>query len=98
MAGVNSKSLVSWLREASRVVVAASEFLRDIAGFLRQLVHIAGWAVLLFSAPGLLLSHPRVAAGLLAGPAIGALAVLQGMVKPRRRGGERRMTARRRQH
>ena len=81
-------ALVRRLAEASRTVVAVTRFLEDIASFLRQLVHIAGWAVLLVSLAALLL-HPEVSLGHLAVPGAGTLAILQSLIRPKSRHGER---------
>lgn len=66
---------------ASRMIIAVTRLLEDIASLLRQLVHIAGWVVLLIGAINLVI-HPHLSLEHLAVPGAGALAVLQSLVKP----------------
>jgi hypothetical protein len=72
------------LGEASKVVSALGAFLEHVATLLRQVVHIVGWLVLLASSVSLLF-HPHFSPPALLIPGAGSLAVLQGLIKPRRR-------------
>jgi hypothetical protein len=70
--------------EASSVLRAASGLLEAVASVLRQIVHVVGWLVLLVGSVNLLLDpHPSL--GHLIVPGAGSLAVIQGLIKPRRR-------------
>jgi hypothetical protein len=73
--------LVRWLGSASQVVGAVSTLVGHIAGLLRQLFHVVGWLILLVSSVSLA-GHPGLSVGHLIGPGAGALAVLQGYIKP----------------
>jgi hypothetical protein len=84
MARATPPALIRHLGEASDVLGAASKFLEAIANLLRQLVHLVGWIVLLDSSINLLLD-PHLSSGHLAVPGAGALAVLQGLIRPWRR-------------
>lgn len=84
MAGVTSPALVGGLAKASRLVCAVTGFLEQIANLLRQLVHITGWLILLASCINLLI-HPHLSLEHLLMPGFGTLAVLQSMIRPRRR-------------
>ena len=84
VARVTPPAVVRRLGEASEVLGAASGFLEAIANLLRQLVHIAGWAVLLYSSIHLLLD-PHLTPEHFVVPGAGALAVLQSLIRPRRR-------------
>lgn len=64
----------------SPVLSAATRFLEHVVALLRQLVHVAGWIVLLAGCAGLLIS-PHLSPGHLAVPGAGVLAVLQSLVK-----------------
>jgi hypothetical protein len=78
-------SAFEWrLARASTMLSAATKFLEHVAAFLRQLVHVAGWVVLLAGCVELLIS-PHLTLGHLAVPGAGAAAILQSLVKPRRR-------------
>ena len=87
MARVTLPAFVRRVREASSAVDAMSSLLEQIANLLRQLVQIAGWLVLLASAISLL-SHPELSPEHLVVPGAGAMAVLQSLIKPRRRNDE----------
>jgi hypothetical protein len=80
-AGATRPAVIRLLGEASTVLNAASAFLESIAGFFRQLVHVVGWLVLLVGSIDLLI-NPHVTPAHLAVPGAGALAVLQGLIKP----------------
>lgn len=81
MSRVTMRRLVSGLGDVSAMMAAASGFLEQVAGFLRQLVHVAGWVVLLVSTVGLVI-HPHPDLGHLVVPGAGALAVLQAIIRP----------------
>jgi hypothetical protein len=81
---VTSPAVVRHLGEVSKVLAAASQLLEAIANLLRQLVQVVGWLVLLAGSINLLLD-PHLSIGHLVVPGAGSLAVLQGMIKPRRR-------------
>ncbi len=70
------------LARAGRDVRAATNFLEQACGLLRQLVCVTGWLVVL-AATARLLVQPHFGPGHLAAPAAGVLAVLQG-IGPRR--------------
>jgi hypothetical protein len=71
------------MARASTLLSAVTDFLMQVAALLRQLVHLAGWIVLLAGCVELLIS-PHLTTGHLAVPSAGALAVLQSLIKPRR--------------
>jgi hypothetical protein len=71
------------LGEVSKAIQAVTALLEDVAGLLRQLVHVVGWLVLLAGAVGILV-HPQFSPEHLAVPGAGVLAVLQGVIKSRR--------------
>jgi hypothetical protein len=79
-------AFVQWLTEVSRAVAALTDLLEQVAGLLRQLVKVVGWLVLLLAPFGLLL-QPHLSPEHLITPGAGALAVLQGLIKPRQRQG-----------
>jgi hypothetical protein len=54
-----------------------------VAGLLRELVHAAGWVVLLIGCVSLVF-HPHLSVAYLVTPGGGVLAVLQGAIRPRR--------------
>jgi hypothetical protein len=81
-------AIEQWLGKASTVLRTATAFLEDAAGLLRQLVHVVGWIVLLVGTAKLLID-PHVTPTHLAVPGAGALAVLQGLIKPWWRRGDR---------
>ena len=68
---------------ASVWIYAATTLLEQVAALLRQLVHVAGWIVLLISVVGLV-ARPNPALVHLVVPGGGVLAVLQGLLKPGR--------------
>jgi hypothetical protein len=72
------------LATAGRNVRAVAILLEQACGLLRQLVCVTGWLVVL-AATARLLAQPHFGPGLLAAPAAGVLAVLQG-ISPRRAG------------
>ena len=84
MAGPAPPVIVRRLRRASQVARAIAGFLEDIASLLRQLVHIAGWLVLLISIVNLLF-HPYPSLAHLVTPGAGALAILQNLIRHRPR-------------
>jgi hypothetical protein len=75
---------VRWAARASSAVAALTGLLEQVAGLLRQLVRVVGWLCLLWGAVALL-AHPSLSVGHLVAPGAGALAVLQGLVRPARR-------------
>jgi hypothetical protein len=77
-----------WLGGASIVVRAVTAFLEDAAGLLRQLVHVVGWLVLLVGTAKLLID-PHVTPAHLVVPGAAALAVLQGLIRPWWRQGDK---------
>ena len=64
-------------------LAAVTGVVESFAGLLRQLVHAAGWVVLLIGCVSLVL-HPHLSVGYLVAPGGGTLAVLQGVIWPRR--------------
>jgi hypothetical protein len=72
------------LVHVSNMVKAVTEFLERIAALLRQVVHVVGWLVLLVAAIKLLI-HPDLSPEHFVVPGAGALAVLQSLIRPRRR-------------
>lgn len=84
MAGEDESRIVGRLDGTTRVVIAASGLLNQIAGFLRQLVSVIGWLALVVGAISSL-THPRLSLAHLLVPGTGALAVLQSAIKPRRK-------------
>jgi hypothetical protein len=70
--------------EACRVVAALTDLFERVAGLLRQLVSVVGGLVLLWDAVGLL-AHPSLSVAHLMAPGAGALAVIQGFIRPGRR-------------
>jgi hypothetical protein len=64
-------------------LAALTGLVESVASLLRQLVHVVGWVVLLVGCVGMAL-HPHLSLGYLMTPASGVLAVLQGMIRPRR--------------
>ena len=72
------------LARASEVIKAVAGFCEQVAGLLRQIAHIVGWVVLLVGLIKLLVD-PHWSLGQLLTPGVGALAVLQGLIWPRRR-------------
>ena len=70
--------------EACRVVAALTDLFERVAGLLRQLVSVVGGLVLLWDAFGLL-AHPSLSVAHLMVPGAGALAVIQGFIRPGRR-------------
>jgi hypothetical protein len=86
MATVQPSAFARRLAEVSRAVVAVTGLLEQVAGLLRQVVHIVGWLVLLSGSLSLLL-QPHLSLDRLITPGAGALAVLQGLIKPQRRHG-----------
>jgi hypothetical protein len=77
-------ALVRWLAKASRTIIAITRFLESVASFLRQLVQVVGWVVLLISTVGLLV-HPHLSPDHLVAPGGGALAILQSLIGSRHR-------------
>jgi hypothetical protein len=71
-------------RDAASVIKAFSGLLEQIANLLRHLVLVAGWLILLAGSIGLLV-HPHLSPEHLLAPGAGALAILQSLIKPRRR-------------
>ena len=71
------------LARASKVLSALTEFLEQVAALLRQLVHAAGWLVVLVGCVSLLI-HPHLSSEHVIVPGAGALAVLQSLIRPRR--------------
>lgn len=69
------------LARASKLLSAVTDFLRHLAALLRQLARVFGWIVLLAGCIELLIS-PHLTTEHLAVPGVGALAVLQSLVKP----------------
>jgi hypothetical protein len=88
MTSVRSSAFVRWVAVACGVVTAVTSLLEHVASLLRVLVSIAGWVVLLVGTSEFLM-HPYLAPEHLVTPGVGALAVLQGLVRPpqRPRGG-----------
>jgi hypothetical protein len=84
VADVTSSTFVRRMRKASEMIRAATYFLEAIADLLRQLVHVAGWIVLLTGLTNLLL-HPNLSPEHLAIPGAGALAILQNLIRSRQR-------------
>lgn len=76
-------AFIRQLAHAPKVLRAVTAFFEQIAGLLRQLVHVVGWLVLLVSAISLLI-HPHVTLDHLAVPGAAVLAVAQNLIKPRR--------------
>ncbi len=83
MAAVGESTFMRRLAKGSTAVVAISWLLEHVAGLLRQLVHVAGWLVLLFWTVSLLF-RPDLSVTHLITPGAGVLAVAQGHVKGRR--------------
>jgi hypothetical protein len=83
MAEVAPSALERRLSKASKVLRAIGDILEDVAGLLRQLVHVAGWLVLFVGCISLLI-HPRLSPEHLVVPGAGTLAVLQSLIKLRR--------------
>ncbi|MEU8271560.1 hypothetical protein AB0B89_30915 [Sphaerisporangium sp. NPDC049002] len=74
--------LVGKLDDASKVVKAATGLTDQAVRLVRQLVHLAGWIVLLISTVKLVIDPPQeLAAANFLGHGAGAAAVLQGVVK-----------------
>lgn len=65
-------------------IVAMTGLLEDVAGLLRRLVLVVGWVVVLWGLVRLF-SHQVFSLERLVTPGAGALAVLQGLVRPRLR-------------
>jgi hypothetical protein len=76
----------------SEDVVATTHLLEHVAGLLRVLVQVVGWAVLVAS-PFSLVTHPNLSPEHLIPPSAGALAVLQSLIRPRQRSGGRRASS-----
>jgi len=74
------------LVHASNAVKTVTEFLEYLAAFLRQVVHIVGWLVLLVAMIKLLV-RPDLSPEHFVVPGAGTLAVLQSLIRPRRRQG-----------
>jgi hypothetical protein len=72
------------LTRVCRAIAAVTSLLEHVAGLLRQLVHVVGWLVLLAGSVRLLL-QPHLSPEYLIAPGAGALAVLQGLIRPQRR-------------
>lgn len=81
MADATPSAFERRLSRASKLVSAVTDFLMHVTALLRQLVQLAGWIVLLAGCVELLIS-PHLTTGHLAVPGVGALAVLQSLVKP----------------
>jgi hypothetical protein len=81
MSAAAAWSLFSKLARASKLLSAVTDFLMYLAAVMRQLVQVAGGIVLLAECVALLIS-PHLTIGRLAMPGVGALAVLQSLVKP----------------
>ena len=81
MADATPSAFERRLSRASRLLSEVTTFLTHLAALLRQLVHVAGWIVLLAGCTELLIS-PHLTAGHLAVPGAGALAVMQSLVRP----------------
>ena|SRR5215469_12009277 len=69
---------------ASKVIKAVAGLCEQVAGLLRQIVHIVGWIVLLVGLVKLLVG-PHWSLVQFVTPGAGVLAVLQGLIWPRRR-------------
>jgi hypothetical protein len=76
-------AIVERLAKASNALAAVTGLIEEIANLLRQLVHVAGWLLLLYSTIRLMI-HPTLSPGHLVVSGAGALAVLQGLIKSRR--------------
>lgn len=85
MAVAKPSAFIQRLAEASKAIVAVTGLLEDVAGLLRQLVHVVGWLILLYGSVSLLL-RPHLSPEHLITPGAGALAVIQHHVRPRRPG------------
>jgi len=91
MANVEPSAFVRRVAEISKALAAvaglvqqAADLVHQVSGLLRQLVHAAGWLVLLYG-----LFQPHLSPEHLITPGAGALAVLQGLIKLQRRQGSR---------
>lgn len=94
MTAVRPPVYVWRLRAVCTALAAVSAVVESVAGLLRELVCAAGWVVLLVGCFSLVF-HPHLSASYLVTPGGGALAVLQGMIRPRRGGGQVVTVARR---
>lgn len=82
--GAQPSAFTVRLIRASRVIKAVAWFCEQVADLLRQIAHIVGWVVLLVGLVKLLFD-PYWSLAQLVTPGAGALAVLQGLIWPRRR-------------
>ena len=87
VAAAGSSAFDRRLTAVCAVLAAVTRVVESIAGLLRQLVQVAGWVVLLVGCVGLTF-HPHLSLAYLVTPGGGALAVLQGVIRPRRAPGE----------
>lgn len=81
MAAVGKPSFEQRLARAGKNVAAVSGLLEQVARMLRQLVHVAGWLVLLYWIGRLPFRPDLSVAHLVLTPGGGLLAVIQGIVK-----------------
>jgi hypothetical protein len=84
VAKVTWPAFSSKLASAGGVVRTVTLLLEELVGLLRQLVQLTSWLILLTSSVTLLF-HPHFSAEFLAIPGAGTMAVLQGIIRPRRR-------------
>ncbi len=79
MAAFGQSGFVRRVGEIARAVAAVTGLLEQVAGLLRQAVHVAGWLVLLWGAAVLpFQAHPSPVH--LIAPGAGMLAVLPGLI------------------
>jgi hypothetical protein len=88
VARVGPSAFVQRVAAGRESVVAVTGLLEDVAGLLRQLVLVVGWAVVLWGLVGLF-SQPHFSLEHLVTPGAGGLAVLQGLIRPWRRKADR---------
>lgn len=84
MVAARSSSWARRLAGTGASIAAVTGLLENIAGLLRQLVQVAGWLLLLVGCIGLFF-RPHLSIEYLATPGGGALAVMQGFIRPRGR-------------